>query len=67
MQKILRTREAAEYCGLAGSTFEKMRIRGDGPKFVRLSIRAIGYECEALDEWIATCRRSSTSDQGSVA
>ncbi len=50
--RILRTPEAARYCGLSPHTLEKMRANGIGPRSVRLGVRAIGYEIEALDEWL---------------
>jgi predicted DNA-binding transcriptional regulator AlpA len=63
-KKVLRTPGAAEYTGLAVSTLEKMRLTGDGPEFIRLSVRAVGYEIEALDRWLESRRRRSTSDTG---
>ena len=61
-KKVLRTPGAAEYTGLAVSTLEKMRLTGDGPEFIRLSTRAVGYDIEALDRWLESRRRRSTSD-----
>jgi predicted DNA-binding transcriptional regulator AlpA len=63
-KKVLRTPGAAEYTGLAVSTLEKMRLTGDGPEFIRLSARAVGYEIEVLDRWLESRRRRSTSDTG---
>jgi hypothetical protein len=63
-KKVLRTPGAAEYTELAVSTLEKMRLTGDGPEFIRLSARAVGYEIEALDRWLQGRRRRSTSDNG---
>jgi predicted DNA-binding transcriptional regulator AlpA len=51
-QRIFRTREAAEYLGLAASTLEKMRLSSDGPRFVRLGGRAVGYDVRDLDSWL---------------
>ena len=51
-RKVLRTREAAAYLGLAASTLEKRRLREEGPRFVRLGGRAIGYRIEDLDAWL---------------
>lgn len=62
MKKILRTREAAAYVGLAKSTLEKKRLTGDGPPFVRLSHRAVGYDVAALDAWLAQRVNISTSE-----
>jgi predicted DNA-binding transcriptional regulator AlpA len=59
---ILRPPEAGRYIGLSASTLAKQRLRGDGPKFVRLSPRAIGYLQADLDEWLASRRCLSTSE-----
>ncbi len=60
-RRILRTPAAAEYCGLAASTLEKARVLGDGPQFVKLGGRAVGYRVEDLDSWIDSRKASSTS------
>jgi hypothetical protein len=62
--RVLRTRDAARYLGLASSTLEKMRLLGNGPRFIRLGFRAIGYEVGDLDTFIDAGRRTSTSDLG---
>ena len=64
-RKILRTREAASYVGLAKSTLEKRRLTGDGPPYVRLGGRAVGYERDELDAWLASRRVGSTSEADS--
>jgi predicted DNA-binding transcriptional regulator AlpA len=66
MRRILPTEAAAEYCGLTASTFEKYRVFGGGPVFVKLGRRVV-YAREDLDKWISDCRRRSTSDTGSGA
>jgi predicted DNA-binding transcriptional regulator AlpA len=63
-QNILRPPEAGKYLGLSASTLAKQRLRGDGPKFVRLSPRAIGYLQGDLDEWLTSRRCLSTSEYG---
>ncbi len=62
-RKMLRTPEAAEYCGSSASTFEKLRLKGGGPRFVKLGRRVV-YDPADLDEWLASRRRTSTSDKG---
>jgi predicted DNA-binding transcriptional regulator AlpA len=52
---------AAAFLGLAESTLEKARVRGDGPRHVRLGPRAIGYDVEDLTAWIETRKALSTS------
>lgn len=61
-RKILRTREAAEYVGLAASTLEKLRCYGGGPRFVHLAGRAIGYDLADLDTWLDEQRAQNTSE-----
>ena len=52
VRRILRTLAAADYVGLSASTLEKRRLSGDGPAFVRLGGRAVGYDIADLDEWL---------------
>lgn len=57
-RRVLRTRQAAEYCGLAASTLEKMRGTAAGPRFIRLG-RAVGYDVHDLDRWLDGQRERS--------
>ena len=59
----LRTLEAATYCGSSASTFEKLRLTGGGPRYIKIGRRVV-YDQADLDEWLAGNRRRSTSDQG---
>jgi predicted DNA-binding transcriptional regulator AlpA len=58
----LLTGKAAEHLGLAKSTLDKMRVRGDGPPFLRLSPRRIVYAVDALDQWARSREHQSTSE-----
>ena len=58
-RRILRTLEAATYLGLSPSTLEKYRVRGGGPKFIRLGGRAVGYDLRDLDAWLDGQREST--------
>lgn len=60
--ELMRPPNAAKYLGLSASTLAKQRLRGDGPKFVRLSARAIGYLQTDLNSWLAGKRFGSTSE-----
>ncbi len=59
----LRTAEAARYCGSTKSTFEKYRLTGEGPVFMKLG-RVVVYDLADLDAWLESKRRTSTSDIG---
>ena len=52
MMKVLRTPRAARYLGLSASMLERMRHNGTGPEFIRLGIRALGYDVATLDAWL---------------
>jgi predicted DNA-binding transcriptional regulator AlpA len=60
--RVLRTPEAAKYLGLAVSTLEKFRLTGEGPQFVRIGVRAVGYLTDDLEGWLRKRVRSSTSE-----
>lgn len=51
---------AADYVGLSVSFMNRARLEGDGPVFLKLGRRVV-YERAALDDWMASCRRRSTS------
>ena len=50
--KLMRTEEAAGYLGIRKSALDVMRVRGEGPDFVRTGRRMVRYLKEDLDEWI---------------
>ena len=58
----LRAPDAARFLGLAESTLAKMRLRGDGPMYVKCGRAVIYRECD-LDAWLASLKRKSTSQK----
>ena len=60
-RRIMRTAEAADYCGSSASTFEKLRLKGGGPVYSKIGRRVV-YRVEDLDAWLAVNRLRSTSD-----
>ena len=58
--KILRPPAAADYLQVSQSTMAKWRMTGLGPEFIKMG-RAVAYELDALDRFVAKCRRASTS------
>jgi predicted DNA-binding transcriptional regulator AlpA len=61
IRRVLRTPAAAHYVNLGIPTLEKFRLSGEGPRFIRLGRRAIGYDVEDLDAWLAERKTTSTS------
>jgi predicted DNA-binding transcriptional regulator AlpA len=63
-QKVLSNDAAARFLGLSPRTLPGMRLRGDGPPFIQLGARRIGYLESDLSVWVESQRRRSTSDPG---
>jgi hypothetical protein len=59
---FLQTVDAAARLGFAASTLEKMRVRGGGPPYLRLSPRRVVYDVEKLDAWARSREFNSTSE-----
>ena len=49
---VFTTAEAAAYCGMGGSTWERMRMGGETPAAIRLTSRTLGYRKRVLDAWL---------------
>ncbi|MGH7458793.1 MAG: helix-turn-helix transcriptional regulator [Longimicrobiaceae bacterium] len=64
---LLREVEAAHYLGFQPRTMQEWRLRGGGPKYVKVSARAVRYRPEDLRAWAAERLRTSTSDPGPEA
>jgi predicted DNA-binding transcriptional regulator AlpA len=54
-------REASAMTKLSERTLERLRLTGDGPKYVKLGRRVL-YRQEDLSAWIASNLRSNTSE-----
>lgn len=61
--RYLRVAEAAQYCCLSKSTFDKLRLTNDGAVFIRVGGRVL-YSTDDLDAWLARHRVRSTSAPG---
>ncbi len=64
--ELLKTKEAAELLKLSPRTLENLRLRGGGPRYVKLG-GAVRYRTKDLDEWVTVQARRSTSDSGQEA
>ena len=54
--------ELCEYLpGMTVQLLAQMRFRGDGPPFIKASARKVVYRRTAVDEWLASRERTSTS------
>lgn len=58
---LLRASAAAAYLGLAPATLAKMRMRGDGPPFVKVGHRLVAYRESDLVAWTLSRTRTQTA------
>nr|WP_282567794.1 helix-turn-helix domain-containing protein [Devosia sp. 1635] len=61
-EDYLRPSEAADFLRLSTSTLAKMRLRGDGPPYVKSGLKVVLYHSPDLHEWLARRKRNSTSE-----
>ena len=64
LNELLKEEDAAEFLGVSVRTLQGWRFKGGGPKFIKISHRAIRYRRKDLIEWIEGKVRTSTSDFG---
>lgn len=54
LRRVLRRPAVEEATGLARSTLYDLMARGEFPRPIRLTGKAVGWEAEAINEWIAS-------------
>jgi predicted DNA-binding transcriptional regulator AlpA len=59
--RVISELEAAARLSLSRRCLQEYRLRGTGPKFIRLGGRRIGYDLRDLEVWIGERRTASTS------
>jgi predicted DNA-binding transcriptional regulator AlpA len=60
--RLMDEREAAEFLGYSVRALQNWRVRGGGPKFVKVSARSVRYRRRDLIAWIDALTVSSTSE-----
>lgn len=60
-RQVFDTEDAAKYLGVSKQLLELLRVRGDGPRYVKLH-RLVRYRRESLDEWLIQQERCHTSE-----
>ena len=66
LDEAVPTAEASRITGEPVPTLETKRVRGGGPVFLKLG-KSVRYTRRACFEYLATRRRTSTSDSGQAA
>ena len=60
--RLVDERKAAEFLSYSVRALQNWRVRGGGPRFVKVSARSIRYRRRDLNRWIEERIRSNTSE-----
>lgn len=59
MEGLMKSKEVAAFLNVGFSTLEMMRMKGKGPKYVRLGKHTVRYRKEDVVEWVNACANAS--------
>lgn len=59
--QLLTEKDAAQLVCYSTRALQNWRLRGGGPKYVKVSARSIRYQRRDVIEWIESRKRSHTS------
>lgn len=62
---LFDTKRAGERLGLAPATLSKLRVRGEGPRYLKLGSRVL-YPAAELDAWVASKPLLSSTAEGTA-
>ena len=62
LDRMIDEQKAAEFTGYSVRALQNWRVRGGGPKFVKVSGRSIRYRRRDLIEWAERLLVASTSE-----
>jgi hypothetical protein len=62
MPLVVTEEEAGRMLRLSVRTMQRLRLDGDGPRFVRLTGRRIGYSIGDLQKWVQRRSVASTAE-----
>lgn len=62
LKPLLNEDRGAEILGVSVRTLQRQRVRGDGPRYVKIGKRVL-YREEDLQAYIESSTRQSTSEQ----
>ena len=60
---LLTTAETARMIDKSPRTVEGLRCIGGGPPFLKIG-RSVRYRKSSVEQWLASCERTSTADGG---
>ena len=62
LDRLINENEAASFIGYTIRALQGWRVKGGGPKFVKVSARSIRYRRRDLIEWAEGLLKASTSE-----
>ena len=62
LDRLINEHEAAAFLGYTVRALQNWRVRGGGPRFVKVSSRSVRYRRRDLVQWTERLLRSSTSE-----
>ncbi|MBF0169455.1 MAG: helix-turn-helix domain-containing protein [Alphaproteobacteria bacterium] len=62
LDRLLNENDAADFLGYTVRALQNWRVRGGGPRFVKVSARSIRYRMRDLINWIDARTVASTSE-----
>lgn len=62
LDRLINESEAASFIGYTIRALQGWRVKGGGPKFIRVSARSIRYRRRDLIEWAEARLKTSTSE-----
>lgn len=65
--RLINEHDAAAFLGYTVRALQNWRVRGGGPKFIKVSARSVRYRMRDLLDWIDNHTVTSTSDPGWAA
>lgn len=66
-ESLITEHDAAEFLNVSVRSVQAWRVRGDGPRYVKISARCIRYRRRDLQEWFESKIRTSTSEDPEAA
>jgi predicted DNA-binding transcriptional regulator AlpA len=60
--RLLTEKELSSWLGLSLPTLQRMRSKGGGPRFVKLSFRRVGYRPTDVESWLTARTAERISD-----
>lgn len=62
LDRLLNERKAADFLGYSARALQNWRMRGGGPRFIKISARSVRYRKRELIEWCEAHVRANTSE-----